>query len=226
MPITSGMYRGVSQSSCGMSRGVSGSSQPATCKPRAPQTHYEIGTTPHQSPDQPRTIVLDHQNDWSLIEREVVFRHPARTSGTAARKRRIEAADETVFVFHIRVRPGTVLQCGKHDLRSERQRRGHGPGRQRAIIGTIRHTSRDISKKASCDSPYAARRRPRAVTGCDAPRVLAIGAKVLRISNRVLLVHVGCAAAVLVVVNCLSANERILEAAYVIPHVREVMHEQ
>ncbi len=41
---------------------------------------------------------------------------------TMTRKRRIETAHEPVLAGHLRVRHGTVLKSGKHDLRSERQR--------------------------------------------------------------------------------------------------------
>src|SRR5688500_11842551 len=115
--------------------------QPATTKARAPQTCYDVGTAPHKAPEQSCTIVLEHQNDRPLIEREVVFGDPGRTSGVATRKRRIETTDEPVFVFHVRVRLGTVREGGKHDLRSEWQRCGDGPRRQRAIIRTIRHAA-------------------------------------------------------------------------------------
>ena len=142
------------------------------------------------------------------------------------RKRRIETADEPVLAFHLRVRHGTVLQGGKHDLRSERQRCDDGPRSQRAVIRTIRHASRDIPKEAPCDSSRSARRRTRAVTRRDAPGVLAIVAEALGIPNGVLLVHVGCATAVLEVVNRLPAHEGILDAAEVNPQVGELMHEQ
>jgi hypothetical protein len=62
-------------------------------------------------------------------------------------------------------------------LPSERQRCDDRPRRQRAIVRTIGHASRDISKEAPCDSSHSARRRTRAVARRDAPGVLAIVAK-------------------------------------------------
>jgi hypothetical protein len=53
------------------------SGQPAARKPRPAQARHDIWTAPHQSPDQPGAVVLDHQNDRPLIECEVIFRDPA-----------------------------------------------------------------------------------------------------------------------------------------------------
>ena len=80
--------------------------------------------------------------------------------------------------------------------------------------------------EAPCDASHSTCRRSRAVTRRDAPGVLAIAAEAPRIPNGVLLVHVGCATAVLEVVHRLAAHEGVLDAAEVHPHVGELMHEQ
>jgi hypothetical protein len=147
--------------------------QPAALEARTAQARRNIWTAPHEPPDQLGAIVLDHQNDRSLIEREVVVRDPAGTSRTAGRKCRIDTADEPILAFHLPVLHRTVLQGGEHDLRGEGQRCDDGPRCQCAIVGTVRHTSRCIPKEAPCDSSHSARGRTRPFARRDAPGVLA-----------------------------------------------------
>ena len=147
----------------------------------------------------------------------MVLGDPTGSFRTSSRKRRIETADEPVLAFHLWIRRGTVLQRGKHDLGSKRQRGDDGPRRQRAVVRTIGHPSRPVAEEAPRHAFHAARRRSRAVARRDAPDVLAVVAKVPRIPHRVLLVHVRRAAAVLEVVDGMPPHERILYPAEVDP---------
>src|SRR5204862_6534312 len=117
-------------------------------------------------------------------------------------------------------------QPGNDDIRGDRQEGGDRERCERPIIRPIWHASRGISQEAPCDSPYAACRRPGAVTRCYPPCVLPIVPQGFRITNRVLLVHVGRATAVFEIINGLSAHERILNAAEVNPQVGELVHEK
>src|SRR5688572_9601326 len=83
-----------------------------------------------------------------------------------------------------------------------------------------------MSKEAACDSAHSPCCRTRAVTGGDAPGVLAIAAKAFGVSHRVALVDIGGATAVLEVVARLPPHEGILDAAEVNPQVGELMHEE
>ena len=50
--------------------------KPAARKIRSFEPDHEIGTTPHQTPDETCAEILDHQDNWRLIDSEVKRRNP------------------------------------------------------------------------------------------------------------------------------------------------------
>src|SRR5688500_3149032 len=78
--------------------------QPATGEAGAEQTGAGVRVAPHEAPDQPRPIVLDHQEDWPLIDAEIVTVEPSRVRdhsavlhAAAESVGRVERVEKTVF---------------------------------------------------------------------------------------------------------------------------------
>src|SRR5438067_1555700 len=46
--------------------------QPSSRKPSPLQSALDVRTLTHQSPDEARAVILDHGDDWTLIDAEVV----------------------------------------------------------------------------------------------------------------------------------------------------------
>src|SRR5947209_4281760 len=70
------------------------------------------------------------------------------------------------------------------------------------------------------------RRRAGAIARRNPPDVFTVAFELSRITDRILLLHVGRAATVLEVINSLPAHELILDAAKVYPQVRELVDEE
>src|SRR5688500_17307053 len=117
----------------------------------------------------------------------------------------------------------TMQQSGQYDLRRERQRCRDRPRRERAVIRPVRHTASQVAAKASGDASDAPGLGAGTVAGGNSPHVLTIIAKPFRITDGVLLLHVGGATAVLEVIARLAAHVGILDAAEVDPDMRQLV---
>ena len=86
-----------------------------------------------------------------------------------------------------------------------------------ANSGTISEASLDAIDLEYCWTRPIRRGNP--------PSVFTVASELMRIADRVLLLHVGRAAAVREIVDLFLTHELITNSAKVDPHVRELMHE-
>src|SRR5664280_653115 len=98
--------------------------------------------------------------------------------------------------------------------------------RYRPVVRSVRHPARLVVKEPALDSIHLDGVGAGAVARCDPPTVFAIARELAGIVDRVLLLHIRCAAGVLEIVDTFVAHERILNAAKVDPDVRSLMREQ
>src|SRR5919109_5441778 len=145
--------------------------EPASAKPGTPQADHHVWTVAHQTPDQPGSVVLDHQQDRSLIDGVVHTRDPCGLLALGDSERGVQAPLVPVFPSD----PGKLLRAvaerGKNDLWRERERRSHRPRRERAIIRAERRAPRPVVVEAP---PHAANQTARgsgAVARRKPPRV-------------------------------------------------------
>src|ERR1700730_8505590 len=96
------------------------SSQPTVGETGAVESGNDVGTPAHQLPEQFRTIVLDHQDDWTLIDSEVKRRHPTMRSTGPGRVGRVEAGPETVGMVDAQVDVLKAPQHRQHDFLAKR----------------------------------------------------------------------------------------------------------
>src|SRR5215204_1477017 len=143
-----------------------------------------------------------------------------------AREGRVEAARDAVPAHHLAPVLSEVIERREHDLRREGERGDHSPGGERAVVRAVRDGARVVVVEAPRDAFDPARGRAGAVARRDAPAILAVADELLRITNRILLLHVAGAAAVLEVINASRAHEVILNAAKVYPDVGELVNEE
>ncbi len=136
-----------------------------------------------------------------------------------ARKGRIEAARDAVLAHHLAPFLSEVIEGGQHDLRREGERGDHRPGGERAVVRAVRDAPRVVVVETPRDAFDPARGCAWAIARRDAPTILAVAHELLRITNRILLLHVAGAAAVLEVINSALAHEVVLNAAKVYPDV-------
>src|SRR5438045_5584429 len=120
--------------------------QPSSRKPCTLQAALDVRTLTHQPPDEARAVILDHGDDWTLIDAEVVVVEPADAvddvallcapagvviGGVEGVEKSVLAEERiTVFAAH---RP----QGGHGNLGSERQRASRSGRRKRAVVAKI-----------------------------------------------------------------------------------------
>ena len=167
-------------------------------------------------------MVLDHQQHDALVEAEAPRRDPVVVVGAA--QRRIEAAREQMIMCRVG-RPQRSHRS-QRCLGRERQRGCRGPASERAVVGPVRRTARGVAEAAvllSCDLHHA---RVGALACGEAPCVIAIADKAVRVALRVLGLNADRAPRVLEVVAALLAHEAVADAAKVDPRVRVEMNEE
>jgi hypothetical protein len=105
------------------------SRQPAACEScTAKPTHQRLTAT-HETPDQTRPIVLDHEENRTLVERKMRLREPPGPFLRRIGIGRVGTADEAILVGDFWISVQIVPKSGKNDFRRKRQRRSHGPRR-------------------------------------------------------------------------------------------------
>ena len=114
----------------------------------------------------------------------------------------------------------------QHDLRRERQRRHRRPRRDGAVVRPVREAARLVVVEATLDAIDPVRGGTGAVARGDPPAVFAVSLEVVRVADRILLLHQGRTAAVLEVVDAPLAHEGVLDAPKVNPDVRQLMDEE
>src|SRR5277367_3522285 len=119
-----------------------------------------------------------------------------------------------------------MVDRGQHDLGRERQRCHHRPRGDGAVVGPIWHASSQITEELALDAAHFDRVRARAVARRNTPAMAAIADEVERVLDRVLLLHISRATAVLEIVDAMDAYERVLNATKINPEMRELVREQ
>ena len=119
-----------------------------------------------------------------------------------------------------------IVDCRQHDLRREWQRRHHGPRRDGAVVRSVRYAAPHVVEELPLDAVHLDGVGTGAVARGDPPAIFAIARELERIVDRVPLLHIGCAAGVLEIVDAFVAHERVLNAAKVDPDMRNLMREQ
>src|SRR5690349_9611949 len=107
--------------------------EPSACEARAAQPAHDVWVAPHRVPHEPRAIVLDHRDDRSLIDSQVVDVEPA--GGARLCERRVERVAEAVG-REKRTAVGLAhgVQGRYRDLRREGDRAAGRGGRDGAVV--------------------------------------------------------------------------------------------
>src|SRR4029079_7694709 len=106
------------------------------------------------------------------------------------------------------------------------QRRYHCPWRNGAVVGTVRYAASHIIEELALDSLQFDGIGAGAVARSDPPTISTIARELEWIGDRVLLLHISRATAVLEVIDTFAAHERVLDPAKIDPDVRNLMGEQ
>src|SRR5438067_7278619 len=156
--------------------------QPSSRKPSPLQSALDVRTLTHQPPDEARAVILDHGDDWTLIDAEVVVVEPADAvddvallcapagvviGGVEGVEKSVLAEERiTVFAAH---RP----QGGHGNLGSERQRASRSGRRKRAVVANVvgGRAARRVSVKLPRHVVHAHRRVDRAIGRRETPDV-------------------------------------------------------
>src|SRR5438093_6379810 len=72
--------------------------EPAALECRPAQSRHNVGATAHDVPDQAGTVVLDHEDDWALVDPEMAGRDPPARRTVRHRVRLVERRLETVAI--------------------------------------------------------------------------------------------------------------------------------
>ena len=119
----------------------------------------------------------------------------------------------------------TVVERGQHNLGREWQRRRHGPRRDRAVVGSVRHAAPHVIEELALDAGHVDGVRTGTFARGQSPAVPAVVRKLERVVDGVLTLHVGRAPAVLEIVDALGTHEGVLDTAKVDPDVGELVRE-
>src|SRR5262249_26872279 len=95
-----------------------------------------------------------------------------------------------------------------------------------AVIGTEWSSPSQVVEELAFDAVHNSPGPPGSVACRETPAVLPVALEIHRISNRVLLLHVGRVAAVLEVVTVVLLHEGVTDAAKVDPHVRKLVRKE
>src|SRR6185503_8043107 len=103
--------------------------------------------SPHGAPDQVGPMILDHGEDWPLVDAEVVVVDPSEVGyavsvgeASIVMEARVERIEEAVApIDHLAEAASHLLQRGDRDLRRERDAAAGRRGRDRPVIDEPLH---------------------------------------------------------------------------------------
>src|SRR5665647_227343 len=172
-------------------------------------------------------MIFNHQNYRALIEPEMPRRYPGVRIASLLREGRIKRRLESIWIrlcqFGV---VNTPAEHGQRDLRRERQRRHYGPRCDGAVVRSVRYASPHVIEELPLDAVDTHGLWTRTFAGADSPAVAAVGLELERVVDRVLLLHICSAAAVLEIIDAFIAHEGVLNSAKVDPDMRELVCEQ
>src|SRR5258708_2388836 len=211
--------------------------QPAALESGALEAAPHVGIAAHDTPHELTAVVLDHGHDRPLIDPEIIRVDPGgrrlrlgwwprlRRAGEA----RIERSPKSVCRVEGRTEAMVPLERrGQHDLGGEGERAdGCGGGDGTVVDDAVQpDTARRVLEEAALLTVIPLPRRSRAITGAEAPHVLAVGLPVPGIRGGVTALGVGGAAALLEVVEVVGTHVGVANAAEVHPYVGELVTEE
>jgi len=142
------------------------------------------------------------------------------------RVRRIEGRLEAVRVAHLEVEVvHQVVDRRQHDLRRERERRDHRPRGHGAVVRPVGNAAPEVVEEGTFDAIELEGRRSRPIAGRDPPAVLSISYKFTWVLDRIALLHISCATAVLEIIDTFIPHERVLDSTKIDPDVRKLVGE-
>src|SRR5690606_26888127 len=182
---------------------------------------------PHQIPDHARAMVLDHEQDGTLVDADVVVVEPTdawndATARRAARagEREVECIAEAVLTVEPRAERTVHLpECGNRDLGRE----GDGAARRgrcdRAVVADVTGccAAGPVAVELAVATVHVRCESARPVAGGKAPDVLAVAVPAAGVRDRVRALRQRCAPRVLEVVDPATAHVRVLDTAEIDP---------
>ncbi|PAV66924.1 hypothetical protein WR25_22926 [Diploscapter pachys] len=212
------------------------SPQPSPGEPRPLQAAADRGRAAHDAPHALVAGVRDGAGDRTLVDAQVIARHPAALRVDRPRlqlnvgiaERGVEAVEEAVFA--IQVRPA-LHRIGRRYANLGRegeaaQRRGRRDRTVVALVGLAERASGGIAEELRGPPLERQLKVAGAVAGGQAPDVARITVPVHRIGDAIGPIGIGRAAAVLEIIEAGGPHRLIANAAEVDPHLAVLMAEQ
>src|SRR6478736_7816870 len=112
-------------------------SEPAAPKARSTETGRDIWRPTHNSPDQSGTVVLDHQDHWTLVNAKVMWCDPPARRALRHFVGLIERRLEAIALRRAEVELDHRADGRYDDLRREWKRGDNRPWGNCAVIGTV-----------------------------------------------------------------------------------------
>src|ERR1700730_6333517 len=200
------------------------SCQPATRESGTTQSAADIAAPPHQLPNQPRAIILDHYDEAALVESKITLGDPAGQA--AARQCRIETARQSRLPDHLGIARTKMVQRRQGKLGRERQRRECRAWADGAVIGPVGHAACGIAEKTAFPAVDLQRLEAGPVIRRDAPTILAIACEPVRIAPCVFALDISGTPAVFEIVAVFLAHESISYAGEIDPGLGKMMDEE
>src|SRR2546423_6726180 len=198
--------------------------QPTSREASPLQAALDVGTLPHEAPDETRAIVLDHADDRALIDAEIIVVEPTQAvddmtllgAKACVVVGRIERVEKAILAEErITVLDAHRLERGHGDFRSEGHRAAGGRRRDRAVVVNIigRGAARGVSVKLSRHVVDDHRPVDRTVGSRESPKCGAVVAGLGGIVDCVRALRDRRAARVFEVVDAAAAHVAVLNAA-------------
>jgi len=195
-------------------------------KSRPAQSGHHVGRPAHNVPNQTGTVVLDHEDHWTLVDAEMVGSDPVVGRTIRHFIGLVERRLEAVALLGTELELGHRADRRDYDLRGERQRRDNYPRSDRAVIGTIGCPASVIAVKLPLDPVHGPFVPIGAIGCCNSPTEFPVARELQRVADRVLSMNIRCLPAVLEVVGAMLAHESVAQIAEIDPQVRELVREE
>src|SRR5665213_3449853 len=170
--------------------------------------------------------MLDHQDDGTLVEAEMEWGDPRLHWIGFVGEGGVEGGFEAIAILLAQLHLLEILKRRQHDFRRERERRHDRPGGDASIVWTVWHAARFVAKESPLVALDGALGRTWAIGGGDAPAVCAVAGESSGLVDCVLPLDIGCAAAVLEIIDAFAAHIVVLDAAKIDPDMRDLVSKE